>query len=186
VVSAKEVFPDLGPGYAEPDFTSPEDLAMTRFALVLFGLAAAAGFSAAAEEKYVKIVHVQTGKVLGVIDNSTDGGARTVLAKDDDKEEALQWKIEKDGDHVKIVNRKSGFVLDVNENSGDEDADIIQYEAKGEDNDNQRWSWDGKDDSKRLKSKSSGLVVAPGEGKLVQKKADETKKDQLWKVVPVM
>lgn len=147
--------------------------------------ALAAGPAAAEDAKYVKIVHVETGKVLGVVDNSDEPSARIVLAKDDAKEEALQWKIEKDGEFLKIMNRKTGKVLDVNENSTEDGAEIIQFHAKDEGNDNQRFQWVGKETEKRLKAKVSEMVLAPVEGKVQQKKADEAKKDQLWKVVEV-
>ena len=152
-------------------------------AIIACGLFAA---SAAAEgRKYVKLVHADTGKVLAVADNSDDAGAKAVLAKDDGSK-GQQWKLEKDGGHYKIVNRKSGKVLDVNNASKDEDGEIIQWEEKTDDNDNQRWSWEGKGDDRRLKSKHSGLVldVTP-EGKVIQKKADEKSAGQLWKIVEV-
>ena len=157
---------------------------MTRFLLAaLFGLTAA--FASAADAKLVKIVHVETGKVLAIEENSDDAAAKAVLAKDGDGD-GLQWTIEKDGEHLKLTNKKSGKVLDVNEDSKDEEASIIQFDAKDEGTDNQRWSWDGKGDEKRLKSKSSKMVVVPdADGKLIQKKADEKAKGQLWKVVEV-
>jgi hypothetical protein len=143
-------------------------------------------FAAEAEDaKYVKIVNVNTGKVLAVVDDSEDAGARALVAKDESNQ-ARQWKIEKDGAHLKIVNRKTGKVLDVNEASKDEGAEIIQWDEKTEDNDNQRWSWDGTGDERRLKSKSSGMVLDVNEdGRVVQKKADQKAKGQLWKVVDV-
>jgi hypothetical protein len=141
--------------------------------------------AAAQDAKYVKILNVDTGKVLAVTDDSEDAGARAVLAKDE-ANKARQWQIVKDGEHLKIVNRKTGKVLDVNENSKDEGAEIIQWDEKTEDNDNQRWSWDGKGDDRRLKSKNSGMVLeVNSDGKVIQKKADEKAKGQLWKVVDV-
>jgi hypothetical protein len=66
----------------------------------------------AADAKYFKLVHADTGKVLSVADNSDEAGAKAVLAKDEGSK-GQQWKLEKDGDHYKIVNRNSGKVLDV-------------------------------------------------------------------------
>ena len=138
------------------------------------------------ESVFVKLVHVDTGKVLAVAENSDESGARAVLAKEDDKETGQQWKLVKDGTHVKVVTRKTGKVLDVNEASSDEGAAIIQWDAKDDDNDNQRWSWVGEGADRRLKSKSSSLVVdVDDEGKLIQKKADDKAKRQLWKIVEV-
>ncbi len=135
----------------------------------------------------VKIVHVESGKVLGVADDSEEAAAKCVLAKDEDGKPARQWKVVKDGEWLKVVNVKSGKVLDVNEASGDEGADIIIYDDKGtEDVDNQRFQWDGKGDERRLKAKGSGLVLdATREGGVIQNKADEKSKKQLWKVVEV-
>ena len=141
--------------------------------------------AAAADAKYVKLVHADSGKVLAVADDSDEAGAKVVLAKDD-KSQGQQWKLEKDGDHYKIVNRKSGKVLDVESDSKDEGGAIIQWDEKTEDNDNQRWSWEGKSKDRRLKSKSSSLVLDLGDhGSIVQRKADEKSKAQLWSVVEV-
>ena len=110
---------------------------------------------------------------------------RATLAKDE-ANPARQWKLEKDGDQLKIVNRKSGKVLDVNEASKDEGGEIIQWDDKTEDNDNQRWSWDGAGEERRLKSKNSGMVLdVNSDGRVIQKKSDEKAKSQLWRVVDV-
>ncbi|HZY83984.1 MAG TPA: RICIN domain-containing protein [Gemmataceae bacterium] len=150
-------------------------------ACVLFAAPAAA----AADAKYVKLVHADTGKVLAVAESSDEAGAKAVLAKDDGSK-GQQWKLEKDGDHYKVVNRKSGKVLDVEGESTEEGGGIIQWDDKSEGNDNQRWSWEGKDKDRRLKSKSSSLVLDVGDGgAVVQRKADEKAKGQLWRVVEV-
>jgi hypothetical protein len=141
----------------------------------------------AADEKWVKLVHVDTSKVLSIADNADDGGAHAVLAKDENSK-SQQWNLVKDGDHYKIVNHKSGKVLDVEMDSRDEGGNIIQWDEKTEDNDNQRWSWQGdeKDKERRLKAKSSGMVLDAGdENAVVQKKADDKAKSQLWRVEEV-
>jgi hypothetical protein len=51
-----------------------------------------AGPAAAADAKYVKLVHADTGKVLAVADNSDEAGAKAVLAKDDGSK-GQQWKL---------------------------------------------------------------------------------------------
>jgi Ricin-type beta-trefoil lectin domain-like len=150
---------------------------------VLFAASAVA--DDAKDAKYVKLVHADTSKVLAVAGNSEDAGAKTVLAKDDGSK-AQQWQLVKDGDHLKIVNRKTGKVLDVEEASADEGASIIQWDDKDEGTENQRWSWEGKDKDRRLKSKSSSLVLDIGDNDMiVQKKPDDKAKSQLWKVVDV-
>jgi hypothetical protein len=152
-------------------------------AVVAWGFFAASAL--ADDAKYVKLVHTDTGKVLAVADNSEEAGAKAVLAKDDGSK-AQQWKLEKDGSHYKLVNRKSGKVLDVEGESTDEGGGIIQWDDKAEGNDNQRWSWEGDGKARRLKSKSSGLVLDVGDGgAVVQKKADDKAKAQLWQVVEI-
>ena len=140
-------------------------------------------FAAAAQEgKPVKLVHVETGKILALADDSEDAGAKAVLAKDE-ASDARTWKLEKDGDQYKITNAKTGKVLDVFENSKDEGGAIIQWDEKTEDNANQRWAWDGTGEERRLKSKHSDLVLdVDKEGNVVQKKADPKAKSQLWRV----
>lgn len=154
--------------------------------LAALAVCAVVSASAAADDKFVRIVNVDSGKVLSVKDDSEEGGARAVVAKLDEANKSQQWALEKDGAVYKLVNRKSGKVLDVYEASADEGAAIIIWDAKGEDNDNQRWSWDGDGKERRLKSKPSGFVLdVDGEGQLVQKKADEKSKKQLWRVEEV-
>ena len=158
---------------------------MSKMILACVACGLLAGPAAAADAKSVKLVHADTGKVLAVADNSDEAGAKAVLAKDDGSK-GQQWKLEKDGDYYKVVNRKSGKVLDVEGESVEEGGGIIQWDDKSEGNDNQRWSWEGKDKDRRLKSKSSGLVLDVGdEGAIVQRKADEKSKAQLWRVVEV-
>jgi hypothetical protein len=136
--------------------------------------------------KYYKLVQVDSGKVLSIADNSEEATARAVVAPDEPKNQSQQWKLEKDGNYYKLTNRKSGKVLDVNESSGDEDAPIIQWDDKSDDNDNQRWGWVGEGAERRLKSRSSKLVLdVDSEGKVIQKKADDKSKKQLWKLVEV-
>lgn len=150
---------------------------------LLFGTVAA--MANAADVKLVKIVHVETGKVLAIEGDSEEPEAHAVIAKEGDTKSG-EWKVEKDGDYLKLVNAKSGKVLDVNNNSTDEDASIIQWESKDEGTDNKRWSWDGTGDEKRLVSKHSKMAVVPdSDGKLIQKKVDDKAKGQLWKVVEV-
>lgn len=160
---------------------------MSRFCLsaALVVLAAPALFADDKDAaKFVKLRHAETGKVLAVAGGSDDDLAEVVLAKEDDKDQSQQWTLEKDGEFLKIVNRKSGKVLDVNNDSKDEGANLIQYASKDDGNDNQRFQWDGKGKGRRLKSKSSELVLDAGdENKVVQKKADEKGKSQLFEVV---
>ena len=161
---------------------------MSRFVAALFGTCVLLSAPAAAEDaKYVKIVHADTGKVLTVKDGSTESEASVVIAKADGGE-SEQWQIVKDEKHLKIVNRKSGKALDVFGDSKDEGVKIIIWDVKDEGVENQRWSWvgDEKEKTRRLKSKSSELVLDIGDdGEVVQKKQDDKAKSQLWEVVEV-
>jgi hypothetical protein len=185
--------------------------------LLAIGLIAGSVFAqekAEPKTKNVKIVHVETGKVLSVADSSMDDEAAAVLVKDEpvkDSKDAAQlkkakaatWKLDKDGDHWKIANRNSGKVLDVSGFSSDEGTMIIQYDDKAEENDNQRWAWveikgdDAKaiDTSKtadkaapigRIKSKSSSLVLdADSDGTIVQRSSSSKAKSQIWQIVEI-
>jgi hypothetical protein len=154
----------------------------------LTALAVCALFAAPAraDDKFVRLVNVDTGKVLAVTDDSEESGARTVLAKLDEDNKAQQWEVKKDGKHFSLVNRKSGKVLDVNEDSKEEGAAIIIWDAKDEGVDNQRWAWVGECKERQLKGKSSELVLdIDDEGRLVQKKPDDKSKKQLWRIEEV-
>ena len=135
---------------------------------------------------YVKLGHVDTGKVLAIADSSDDTGANAILAKDDGSI-AQQWRFEKQGDYYKIVNRKSGKVLDVFRESTEEGGAIVQWDDnEGRINDNQLWSWDGKDPARRLKSKLSTLVLdVANDDAIVQRMANEKDKGQLWRLVEI-
>lgn len=166
---------------------------MSKWLLPVAAAFALVGFAPADDKKddkkadvIVKIVHVDSGKVLGVEDDSDESAKRCVLAKDEDGKEARQWKVVKDGEWLKLVNVKSGKVLDVNEASGEDGADLIVWDEKTEDTDNQRFQWEGKGDERRLKAKHSSLVLGvTREDGVIQRKADEKSKKQLWKVVEV-
>jgi hypothetical protein len=151
--------------------------------LVAAGFLMAPTLAVADGVEYVKLRQAASGKVLSVTDNSAAAGARVELANDDTAE-SQQWKLEKDGDHYKLVNRKSGKVLDVYENSKEEGGEIIQWLDNFNGSPNQRWSWVGEGAKRRLKSKLSGLVLdTDDEGKAIQRKIDEKSKRQLWEVI---
>jgi len=167
---------------------------MSKWLLPATAVFALIGFAAAEDKKddkkadvVVKIVHVDSGKVLGVADDSDEAAAKCALVKDEDGKDARQWRVVKDGDWLKLVNVKSGKVLDVNEASGEEGADLIIWDdKKEEDTDNQRFQWEGKGDERRLKAKHSSLVLGVSrDNGVIQKKSDEKDKKQLWKVVEV-
>ena len=153
--------------------------------LLLAVVAALFAGPAAAQDKYVKLVQADTGKVLTVADESDEPGARAVVAREN-ASHAQHWKLEKDGSFYKLVNRKTGKVLDVSGDSTEEGGEIIQWDDKSEGAYNQRWIWLGDGPQRRLQSKSSRLVLdVDDEGKVVQKKADDGAKGQFWKVVEV-
>jgi len=141
------------------------------------------------ESKCVKLVNVDSGKILGIEGDSEDDSAQAVVAKDA-ANPSRQWKIERDGSYLKLVNRKSGKVLDVSGDSEDEDGIVIQWGDKsgadGESTDNQRWKWQGSGDARRLECKRSGLVLDfDAQGNVLQRRANPNAKTQLWRVVEV-
>ena len=148
---------------------------------------------------YYKVVNVGSGKILGVADDSEDNEAQATLMADvpasDKHSKNRQWKLERDGNFLKLANRASDKVLDVYQESGDEGTQIILYDDKGGNNgesvDNQRWSLDGDVKNaaagRRIKSKSSGLVLdVEPDGSIVQRRANQNAKGQLWRVVEVV
>jgi hypothetical protein len=152
---------------------------MSRILLMVFAVLVIAAPARGDDEKFIKIA-LADGKVLSVADDSEEAGAQVVVVKDGSSK-AQQWKIVEDGKFLKIVNRKSGRVLDVFEEATDEDVKIIIWDEKSEGNDNQRWSWEGEGKARRLKSKSSALVLdVDDRGNVIQKKANEKAKGQLW------
>lgn len=157
---------------------------MSRILMPLLVVLAIAVPVRGADEKFVKIA-LADGKVLSIADDSEEAGAAVVVAKEGDSK-AQQWQVVEDGKFLKLVNRKSGKVLDVYEASRDEDVKIIVWDEKSDDSDNQRWSWEGKGKARRLKSKSSELVLdIDSQGNVIQKKADDKAKGQLWTVKEV-
>jgi uncharacterized protein len=162
---------------------------MSKWLLAVAACAVAVGFSNADDKKAdvtVKVVHVDTGKVLAVEGDSEENEAHCTLAKDE-ANAARVWKVVADGDWLKLVHVKSGKVLDVNDVSTDAGAHLIIWDDKGTDGvENQRFQWVGKGDERRLKAKHSELVLGvDGDGHVVQQKADDKDKKQLWKVVEV-
>jgi hypothetical protein len=158
---------------------------MTRLVLAAFAACILAAPAAVADSKYIKIIHVKTGKVLAVDNDSDEAGARVVLAPNDDSK-ARQWRLEKDGDCFKLTNRLSGKVLDVFEEANEAGAPIIVWDDKPKKNANQRWLWHGNGKDRRLQSKPTELVLdIDEEDRVIQQKRDEKAKSQLWRVVEV-
>src|SRR3954463_12050380 len=153
-------------------------------AFAVLALLMVARLGTAADEnagKLVKIVHVESGKVLGMDDASADDGFQAILFPDA-ATESLQWRISQEGDSIKLTNAKSGKVLDLFGAKKDADTPIIQYADKslalnGVDRshepgglENQRWVWEGAGKERRLKSKWSELVVdVDAEGRAIQR-----------------
>jgi hypothetical protein len=139
----------------------------------------------AGSPRYVKLVHVPTGKVLAVAGNSDHAGARLVLAADDGSE-AQQWELSPEGIFFKVVNRQSGKVFDVHGDSKLEGAAINQWTDKQRRDDNQLWTWEGDRNAGRLRVKSSGLVLdVDPQGQAIQRGSQPNARSQLWKLVDV-
>lgn len=152
--------------------------------LAVLVLLAAAIPAHAKETKAVKLVNVATGRVLAIMDNGTDAGnvAATLPLSDSSTH---GWALDAKGDkHFMIRNLASDKVLDVPEHSKEAGKNIIIWDAKDKDHDNQLWSWEGEGDERRIKSKLSGLVLdVNDDGVAVQNKLDAESKSQLWKLV---
>ncbi len=143
---------------------------------------------------YVKLLNVDSGKILGILDDCTkvltDNDAllgQAVLAPDDKSNIARQWRIEKDEDgQLKIINRKSGQVLDLYQSRHIEGAAIIQWPEWQPKYSNQRFEWQGEGTDRRLMNKCSGMVLdVDDDGKIIQATSDPASKTQLWRVVKV-
>jgi hypothetical protein len=117
--------------------------------------------------KIAKLVHLATGKVLAVENDSEDAESHLMILKDREQKDdaaakagtttgvakteagkpsaaalkAQQWKLEKDDAGYKLINRKSDMAVDVPAYTEEEDAQIIIYGLKEgpDDIDNQRW-----------------------------------------------
>jgi len=149
------------------------------------------GVEKPADGKWYKLVHVATGKTLGIAGNSNVDAALAELAADESND-SRRWKVEFDGESFKLVNYKSDKLLDVQEESKSEGAAIIQWPDKSKSGDsprtldNQRWSWDGKGTERRLKNKYSDMVLDIDDaGKIIQRNADPKAKGQLWRFVEI-
>eukprot|EP01137_Pigoraptor_chileana_P015229 Opistho-2@5178 len=73
---------------------------MSKWLLSAAAVFALVGFASAEDKKdekkadvVVKIVHVDSSKVLGVADDSDEAAAKCVLVKDEDGKDARQWRI---------------------------------------------------------------------------------------------
>jgi hypothetical protein len=177
---------------AVPDTTAADGHNQPDRVLVVRVHAYDQGFTDA--QGYVKLVNVETKKILGILDDNTKLApddkpleGQAVLANDDNSNKARQWRIEKDEDGVlKIINRKSGQVLDLCKSSNEEGGEIIQWPEWQPKFPNQRFEWVGDGNERRLMNQSSGLVLDVDEGgKIVQAKSNANHKKQLWRVVKV-
>jgi hypothetical protein len=151
--------------------------------------------------KFFKLVNANTGWVLALEADSTSAGARAVLAKDVDHADKnykdRQWRLVLDGDNYTLVHRTSKLAL-AGPDSKEEDQPITLGQNKpGADTDSsQRWVWDdgdvqneskpAADQPRRLKSKSSDLVLdVDDDGNVVQRRANDKSKSQLWRLVEI-
>src|SRR5262245_49696333 len=148
------------------------------------------GVEKPAEGKFYKLVHVETGKILGIAGNSDVDEARAELTPDE-SDDSRRWQIGFDGESFKLLNYKSEKALDVQQESKSEGAAIILWPDKSKTGnastlDNQRWLWDGKGTDRRLKNKLSEMVLdIDDSGKIIQRSADPNSKRQLWRFVEI-
>jgi thiol-disulfide isomerase/thioredoxin len=138
--------------------------------------------------KVVQFIHVDTGKVLGVEGDSLEQIASAVLADADPKNKSRLWHVAADGEFIGLVNGGSGLLLDIQLDSKDEGANVIQWPAKEArlNTSNQRWAFDGDvGRAGRITSKLTSMaldVAGAGESRVTQKLANPNSRSQLWRI----
>lgn len=139
---------------------------MWRFVMGVAGvLLMVLSVATAAEPKagqYFQIECVQSGKVLAVEAGDKAEEAKIVQVPLTEEASAehwtkQQWQFVKVGDYYKIVNRKSGKVLDVHQSSLEEGVQIQQYNYNG--GENQQWSLEKRGQHLTIKVRHSGMVL---------------------------
>jgi len=168
---------------------------LLHFALVPFLLLAIASASAADADHNpaaqnpddvapVKIVNVATGKILAI---DFAGGQNQVVVADDSPSVARCWRIIPDGDFLTIVNPENSSNLLAKSGAASETPVAHSPNrldpSTGHHLDNQLWTWDGTGKDRRLKSKSSNLVLDVDEHGLVVLRQANANPSQLWKAV---
>lgn len=133
----------------------------------------------------VKIVNSDTGRVLTV--ETDDAVGQRVVVTQDSSDLNNQWRIIQEGDFFRIVNVVTGDNLVAVPGAAPETAVRTSPNRKdlktGDALDNQLWSWIGARQSRRLKNKSSGLVLDIAEkGSVVQSK-DTSSPTQYWHLI---
>lgn len=118
-----------------------------------------------------------------------DDSAKVRLLPIDKADETQQWKFVKAGDYYQIVNRTSGLALNIANASGDEGAELIQWDA-ADPGENQQWTLEKHGDHFALKARHSGLVIdVEGEARKrkspVIQSAYREGRNQLFEVVPI-
>jgi hypothetical protein len=108
---------------------------------------------APATGRYYQIKDVRSGLVLAIV---KEDDAKIIQAKAA-ADTTQQWQFVKVGGYYKIVNRKSGKVVDVRKGDKKVGTQIIQFKDHG--GQNQQWSLEKQGKSFVLKSRHSGLVI---------------------------
>ena len=87
---------------------------------------------------------------------------------------------------LRIINRKSGQVLDLRKSIETQGGEIIQWPEWQPKFDNQRFEWVGDGPEHRLRNKWSGMVLDVGDDDcIVQERLGPDRKSQLWRAVEV-
>jgi len=169
---------------------------MTKFvaSIVLAGLAfVSVGQTALAqvqEGEFYRIKCVNGKKVLSVEDKGK-GESDQIVQTVSGPKEVQQWKFVKIGNYYKIVNRKTGKALNVSNNSLEEGAPVIQWDASV-DAENQQWSLEKKGNAYVIRARHSGQVLDVGAGSKERKAAliqyplqADNNENQLFEILPV-
>jgi serine/threonine protein kinase len=132
---------------------------------------------------FTQLIQVGTGGALSVAESTDQSPDRAVIAPANEKDPAQHWKFLEIGPHYKVVNRKTGKVLDVFEESTEEGGQIILWMNKTGNADNQLWRWDEQGPERRLLTKQTGMALdIDADGKAVQRRVDVNAK-QRWRVI---
>lgn len=159
-------------------------VAMVLAGFVLTGASRAVG-AEPVEGQHYRIKNIKSKLLLAVPDKEAGEGALIVLAAQGPNQ-LQQWKFVKIGDYYKIVNRKTGMALNVQNESTDEGTAIIQWDASA-DNENQQWSLVEKEGGYAIEARHSGMVLTVAEKRefpVVQFLPRKNNGNQIFELVP--
>jgi hypothetical protein len=136
-----------------------------------------------------KLVNKNSGKVLDVLDGSTENAAQIVQWSDNGSLSQQWYLVDVGSGYKKIVNVKSGKALDVKDESKENGGVLIQYTSNG--GYNQHWKFiDIGDGYYKISSRHSEKLIdvqkwSTADGGIIQQWSDAEGANQHWKLVPI-